>query len=248
MASALKRRDKRLTSSAVQYAANSNFVRSRIERAWAQPAEVIYPPVAVERIQEINNWSGSLSNTDRETLEALPSDFVLGASRLVEYKRLDMPIKVGSLLDLPVVIAGDGPFRSQLVDQAEKTDTPVTFLGRVSDELLYALYQRSVLFVFMAVEDFGIMPVEAMAAGTPVLANAVGGGAESVRLAQGGSVVPQSASAAELREAALLAIAIDKKMMLDQVRQFGETQFQSRIRSWIGDNQEVSQQVGQHER
>ncbi|MBD8608529.1 glycosyltransferase [Aeromicrobium sp. CFBP 8757] len=229
----LKKRDRRHTSDAVSYAANSQFVRSRIRASWSVDSRVIYPPVAVDRIQATPNWADVVSPEEAVLLDNLPRQFVLGASRLVDYKRLDLPIKVGGLLGMPVVIAGDGPQRDQLATIAERVRVPVKFVGRVSDALLFALYQRASLFVFMPVEDFGIMPVEAMALGTPVLANAVGGGAESVRLASGGAVVNDDASDQEVRTAAVKAMDARSDTMRQGVRQFSEAAFREHIRSWV---------------
>ncbi len=112
--------------------------------------------------------------------ERLPQDFLLAASRLVPYKRIDEAIRAAALTDLPLVVAGDGPDRARLESVAESEKIPVYFLGRVSDALLFALYQKSLAYIFLGVEDFGIMPVEAMAAGASVVGNSVGGVAETV--------------------------------------------------------------------
>ena len=138
---------------------------------------MIYPPVDIDRIR---SFGGELSDVDSATARALPREFVLGASRFVPYKNVDAAISAGEVLGLPVVLAGTGPDESRLRALAEQARTPVHFAGRVSDNLLLKLYRRAALFVYMAVEDFGIMPVEAMASGTPVLVNELGGARESV--------------------------------------------------------------------
>lgn len=160
--------------------ANSEFVRQRVQRAWHIDAQVIYPPVEVAAIQRRSDWSEVLSTTERRALDSLPSEFLLGASRLIPYKSLDLVLSTGSASGLPVVIAGDGPERARLEALADRDGVRSVFLGRVSDELLYALYQRCVAYVFPAVEDFGIMPVEAMAAGASVICGRVGGVTETV--------------------------------------------------------------------
>src|SRR5690606_22739556 len=121
-----------------------------------------------------------LSEADAAVASALPSAFVLGASRLVPYKRVDAAIIAGEAAGLPAVIAGDGPDRARLAALAARASIPVTFLGRTSDALLRELYRRATVYVFAPIEDFGIMPVEAMAAGTPVIARDIGGAAETV--------------------------------------------------------------------
>jgi glycosyltransferase involved in cell wall biosynthesis len=230
----LKRLDRRHTSAAVRYAANSEFVRARIRAAWGQDATVIYPPVAVERIQAVTDWRAQTEAQEEQMLAGLPEHFVLGASRLVEYKRLDLSMRAGEALGLPVVIAGAGPFEAGLKELAASCSVPVRFVGRVSDPGLYALYQRAELFVFMAVEDFGIMPVEAMAAGTPVLVNDVGGAAESVLAVEGGAAVSPDAGSTALREAAAQAVSVDRLAMAERVSTYSEASFRARIQSWVG--------------
>ncbi len=179
-AAPIKPLDRRRAQEITAAAANSHFVRERIARAWDIDATVIYPPVEVERIQRVPDWSEHVTDTERAILDALPADFLLGASRLIPYKALDLVIRAGAVTDLPVVIAGDGPERDRLEHGAVEAGVRTIFLGRVSDEFLYALYQRCLAYVFPAVEDFGIMPVEAMAAGAAVICGRIGGVLETV--------------------------------------------------------------------
>jgi glycosyltransferase involved in cell wall biosynthesis len=230
----LQRSDARTTDSAVTYAANSQYVSDRIRNCWGQDAEVIYPPVDVERIQGIADWRDQLGPEDSAMADSLPDTFVLGASRFVEYKRVDEAIRVGESLQLPVVLCGSGPDEERLRSLASESPVPVHFLGRVSDEFLYFLYQRAALFVFMAVEDFGIMPVEAMAAGTPVLVGRKGGAAESVDLLGGGAVATDN-SLPTLIEAAQVAMAADNTSAAVDSALFSKAAFETRIRKWMSD-------------
>ncbi len=162
------------------YVANSHYVANRILLTWGFRPGVIYPPVATERLQAVNDWAEALQPADRDLLNTLPESFVLGASRLVAYKELDKVIEAGRDVGIPVVIAGRGPELSELRKHAELLNVDTTFLLEVSDDLLYALYQRCEAYVFPPVEDFGIMPVEAMAVGARVIVNSSGGAGESV--------------------------------------------------------------------
>lgn len=175
--------DRRHVNGDVHFAANSAFVADRIAAAWGVPAEVIHPPVDVDRVR-----AGGVvrSAAEQTVLNSLPAEFVLGASRLVRYKNVDAAIAAGEILDLPVVLVGEGPDGPRLRARAADARVPVTFTGRVSDDLLVQLYRRAALFVYMPIEDFGIMPVEAMACGTPVLVNELGGARESVCATGGG--------------------------------------------------------------
>ena len=118
---------------------------------------------------------------------------MLGVSRFIPYKRLDAVIQVGEKLGEPVVIAGFGPLEKQLRAMSADASVPVRMLTLPSDAMVRALMGRASLFVFPPIEDFGIVAVEAMAAGTPVMANRVGGAGESVQGGVGGALFdPQS--------------------------------------------------------
>jgi hypothetical protein len=149
---------------------NSRFVADRVERAWERPATVIHPPVDVAWIRS-GGWREQLTDADRRVLDALPADFVLGVSRFIPYKRLDAVMQTGQLLGVPVVIAGHGPLEAELRAMAAEITVPVHFHIQPSDALVYALMERARIFVFPPIEDFGMVAVEAMASGTPVMAN-----------------------------------------------------------------------------
>ena len=144
------------------YIANSNYVAARIRKTYGRDAEVIYPPVNVHR------W-----NTHHRK-----ERFFLAAGRLVPYKRFDLLVDAFARLpDLRLVIIGDGPEHKKLKARATKN---VDMLGYQDDETLFDHMKRARAFVFGAVEDFGIMPVEAQACGTPVIGMNRGGVAETV--------------------------------------------------------------------
>ncbi|MEP6560874.1 MAG: glycosyltransferase [Nakamurella sp.] len=180
LAPALRRIDRRRAAEAHSIAVNSEAVQQRVAMSWERSSVVVYPPVEVATIAAHGDWTGFLGPSELAVLHSLPAEFLFGASRLVSYKRLDDVIALGAATGLPVVLAGAGPELARLRAQAEAQCVPTVFLGRVSDVLLYSLYQRAVAYVFPAIEDFGIMPVEAMAAGAAVLASNAGGTAESI--------------------------------------------------------------------
>ena len=230
----LKKIDRRATHSGVRYAANSEFIRERIHRSWDRDATVIYPPVDVERIGGVARWRDALSVEEDRIFDTLPSDgYILGASRLVSYKRLDKVIEVGEALGMPVVIAGSGPEEAVLRERGAAAKVPVLFTGRVSDEQLYALYQEASLFVFMPIEDFGIMPVECMATGTPVLVNSVGGAKESVNSIGLGAEADLDASRTELAAAADRALLSTAARRVDAAYEFSRATFQNNVHAWI---------------
>ncbi|GCD18575.1 glycosyltransferase family 4 protein [Cellulomonas sp. H30R-01] len=215
-------------------AANSRFVAERVRRAWETDATVVHPPVDVARIRSVPVWADRVTGAERQVLDGLPDGFVLGASRLVPYKRLDLVVRAGEASGRPVVIAGSGPERARLGALAATARVPVTFVDAPSDELLFALYQACAVYVFPAVEDFGIMPVEAMAAGAAVVGGHVGGVTETVVDGVTGRTVDLDdavALAQAVEQATTMrgdapaarAEAFDRARFLDAVRAFAST-------------------------
>jgi glycosyltransferase involved in cell wall biosynthesis len=155
--------DHRSAAGVDHFAANSGFIARRIAKSYRRESEVIHPPVDTEFF---------VPGT-----EARGGDY-LTVSRLVGYKRVDLLVQ--AFRELPerrLVIVGDGPDLRRLKAAAGAN---VEFVGRLPRERLRARLQAARAFVFAAVEDFGIAPVEAMACGTPVIALARGGAAETV--------------------------------------------------------------------
>lgn len=230
--SSFKPLDRRRAQESVKIAANSEFTRKRIQNSWGRDADVIYPPVDTERIIMGGDWREHLVGAESVKLDSLPQTFLLGASRFVSYKRLDLVIAAGEATDLPVVLAGKGPDHEVLKARADAASVPVTFVIAPSDAMLFALYQRAFALVFPAIEDFGIMPVEAMAAGTPVLVPSVGGAVESVGAAEGGAVVSEF-SRAGWRQAAEAANSIDRAGLPGRAERFSADRFRGEIAEWV---------------
>lgn len=227
----LKPIDARRAQEPAQIAANSEFVRARIRRAWGRDSDVIYPPVAVEDFAR--DPLPALTEQEQQLLEALPEGFVLGASRLVAYKRLDAVIAFAEAVKSPVVIAGDGPARSALEKAARLAGVEAVFVGRPSQPLLSALFRRASVYVFLAIEDFGIMPVEAMAAGAPVIVRGVGGAAESVVDGETGAHVGELTAAA-FRAAMRTATAVDPAAAVARAQTFRASRFRDELTQWVG--------------
>lgn len=145
------------------FIANSQFIAKRIEKCYRRSAEVIYPPVSLENFP----------------LQESKEDFYLTASRLVSYKNIDLIVDAfRELKENRLLIIGDGPLRKKLEKNAPKN---VTFLGHVSQDQLAVYMGRARAFLFAAIEDFGIAPLEAQSCGTPVIAYHKGGAIESLR-------------------------------------------------------------------
>jgi glycosyltransferase involved in cell wall biosynthesis len=156
--------DMRTAQSVDHYLANSQFIARRIWKIYRREAQVIYPPV---------NTGNFVPGT------AQRGDHFVTASRLVPYKRVEMIVEAFNRRpDLRLRVIGDGPDMKKVRQIAGPN---VEILGHVPFEQLIAEFQTARAFVFAALEDFGIVPVEAQACGTPVICLGKGGTAETVR-------------------------------------------------------------------
>jgi glycosyltransferase involved in cell wall biosynthesis len=158
----LKAWDVRTAARPTRYIANSTVVRERIRRHYGQDSEVIFPPVEVARYQP--------SDVDEP--------YYLVVSRLAPYKRIDLAVEAFNRLGLPLVVIGDGPDRSALERMARPN---VRFVGRLPDGEVASAMSRCRALLFPGEEDFGITPLEANAAGRPVIAYRAGGALDTVR-------------------------------------------------------------------
>lgn len=222
--------DRARAQEATSIAAVSHFVQKRIQDAWLRDCEVIHPPVDVDYYG--SSKAHLLTAAECDLMESLPDTFVLGASRFVPYKRLDLVLAFGEANQVPVILAGSGPQESPLRELAASTSVPVRFLIQPSQALLRELYAKAWAFVFPPVEDFGIMPVEANATGTPVVASAVGGASESVSDGVSGLLL-EKFSKAEMRSAADALPSIKPEACRRQAAKFDRHVFHASIKTWI---------------
>lgn len=225
----LKALDRRRAAEPTAIVANSAFVAQRIATTWERSATVIHPPIDAAAFAA---GPAELSPGERQTLAALPSEFLLGVSRFVPYKRLERVIDAGAAVGVPVVLAGDGPDEERLRSIAARHGERVVFVHNPSRELLAELYRRALVLVFPPIEDFGIMPVEAMATGTPVVANAIGGTAETVVDGVTGALVHEW-TASELKAAVERAAATRPDACVARAFEFDTPVFVDRISRWV---------------
>jgi glycosyltransferase involved in cell wall biosynthesis len=145
------------------FVADSTYVARRIRKVYGRDASVVHPPVDTEYFQPGKMTRG---------------EWYVTASRLVPYKRIDLIVQsFASMPDRKLLVIGDGPQMERCRKLARGN---VVFAGHVSDEELRKALQTARAFVFAAEEDFGILPVEAQACGTPVLCYGRGGVLDTV--------------------------------------------------------------------
>jgi glycosyltransferase involved in cell wall biosynthesis len=141
--------------------ANSNFIRKRVWKAWGREAEVVFPPVDVDLYKPTDDVE----------------DRYLWVGQMTPYKRADLALDAFNELKLPLLMVGDGEMAAELKQRAGPN---ITIVPKLSFEDLRRAYASARALVFTAEEDFGIIPVEAMASGRPVLAYGRGGVLDTV--------------------------------------------------------------------
>jgi glycosyltransferase involved in cell wall biosynthesis len=185
------------------FIANSSYIGRRIRKVYNRESTVIYPPVAVEDF----------------TLTTPKEDFYLAASRLVPYKKMDMIVAAfAQMPDKKLIVIGDGPDFAKVKANATAN---ITLLGYQPFELLRDHLQRARAFVFAAEEDFGILPVEAQACGTPVIALGKGGACETVLDGRTGVLYPEQ-TVISLQKAILRFEALEPQLEPQQIRSHAE--------------------------
>jgi len=157
----LRQWDRQAADRVDHFIAISQEVRRRIAKVYRRESTIIYPPVDISRFEPANRIE----------------DYYLIVGRLVPYRRIDLLIEAFNRLDLPLLIAGSGRDRERLQGMAKSN---IQFLGYVPETDLPDLMARCRAFISPGEEDFGIAPIQAMAAGRPVIAYAAGGALDTV--------------------------------------------------------------------
>lgn len=228
----LKTVDRRASRRVNGYAANSTAVAQRIRRYWDRDSRVIYPPVRVEY------FSGRPP--------AHPNrDYVLGFGRWIPYKKLHLVIEAADVAGLPVKIAGRGPDARRIHAAAEAATVPVEIIESPDDEQLRSLYAHARCLVFPTFEDFGIVPVEAQAAGTPVVALAEGGALDTIIPGVTG-VLTQDTSPRELAQAIRDCSTLSAEDCQRNAQRFGRRAFELAVREWTVAHLEESRRQERH--
>ena len=198
--------------------ANSKFIAGKIKRIYNREADVIYPPVDVNKFDCVKE----------------KGDYFLTASRMVPYKRVDLMVEAFSkMTDKKLKVVGQG---SEFKNIKNNVAPNIELLGYKNDKELKTLLQKARAFVFAAEEDFGITVVEAMACGTPVIALNKGGTAETVIDSKTG-ILFNSQNVKSIKEAVLqfedTAGLFNPQIISDHARQFNREIFEGKIKEYV---------------
>jgi glycosyltransferase involved in cell wall biosynthesis len=197
------------------FIANSNNVASKIAKYYRREAAVIHPPVNVDRFNHV----------------AMPRTYFLVVSRLVSYKRVELAVEAFTRLGLPLKVAGDGPEREWLERIAGDN---IEFLGYVDDREIQELLAGCLALIFPGEEDFGIVPVEAMAAGRPVIGYGRGGLTESVIEGETGLFFPEPTPESLIEAVARFSPAeFNPKKIGNHADKFSRERFKQQIADFI---------------
>ena len=199
------------------FVANSQHVAARIQRYYGRSAEVVHPPVDVEHFLR---------------LEREPRDYYFAFGRVVPYKRLDLAVAACARLGRTLKVAGDG--RALPAVRAQAPAAGVEFLGSVATLERDQLLAGARALLFPGEEDFGIVPVEAQAAGVPVIAYGVGGAVETVLDGSTGVLFAEQ-SAASLAAAIerFEGLELDARAARENARGFGRERFRAEMAAVI---------------
>jgi glycosyltransferase involved in cell wall biosynthesis len=215
----LRRFDRASVSRFVGLAANSLETQRRINQCYQRDSTVIYPPVDTHRFR---------------TAARMPQGYALAYGRFVAYKRFDLAIEASALSGIPLILAGAGPESANLKKLAHASSACVTFVEAPTDRELIELLSGAEMVVFPGHEDFGLIPVESMAAGVPVVACRHGGSVETVIHGETGLLAtPGSASAIAQAMTCAILEPIDPARCRRGAERFSTEVFDASFLSWV---------------
>ncbi|MCA9349916.1 glycosyltransferase, partial [Candidatus Saccharibacteria bacterium] len=205
--------------------ANSRNTRSRIKQYYHRDSKVIYPPVDLERLKAKSPVS-SLSNF---------KNYFICFSRLVPYKRIDLALRACLITNQNLLVVGNGPEYSRLVELAQGS-TQIRFLREASDSEVSYLASKAKALIFPGEEDFGIVPLEAMALGLPVIAYRQGGATETIVPAKTGIFFDtQSVESVVSAILEFPKINFNVEKIIKHAQSFSEQRFIAEVRQYTED-------------
>jgi glycosyltransferase involved in cell wall biosynthesis len=217
----LQRWDKAAAQRVDHFIAISSEIQRRIAKFYERDSVIIYPPVATERF------------TSHEAAVEAPSAYFLSLGRLIPYKRVDLAVQACTATHLPLQVGGGGRDRARLEALAGPS---VKFLGRVPEADLPSLMANCRAFIFPGLEDFGITPVQALAAGRPVIAYAGGGALDIVQDGINGILFhEQTAEALQGALERFQTMQFDPQVIRRSAEKFDVAVFQEKLLAFIAE-------------
>ncbi|MBU0647701.1 glycosyltransferase [Patescibacteria group bacterium] len=212
-----------------QFIANSQYVAKRIQKYYRRDVDhVLFPSIDTKEFKP--------TQIDKQ-------DYYLILSRLENFKRFDLAVEAFNQLKLPLYIAGTGSAESHLKSIAQEN---IKFLGFVSDEKKIELMQHAKAFIFPGEEDFGIVPIESLAAGTPVIAYGVGGLLESIEPGKTGLFFDNQ-TVDDIREAVTKFTKnykqFDPKYCIKSAAKFDHQHFSKKLQSIVNNSYQNSDKI-----
>lgn len=227
----LKRWDMKTSKRVDYFVAISTFIADRIKRTYGRESVVIYPPVETVKLEDGNLKLEKTGNLKQKEEKEEKKEFYLIVSAFAPYKRIDIAIGAFNTLGYKLKIVGTGQEEKKLKSIAKDN---IEFLGWCSDAEIKEYYHQCKVLVFPGEEDFGIVPVEAMASGKPVIAYGKGGAKETVVDGKTGILFsPQSEE--ELIKAIKTCenIAWNPKEIAASVERFSVSRFKEEIATYV---------------
>jgi len=197
------------------FISNSNYTGERITTYYHRKSTVIYPPVEIKP----------------EGQKTSRKNFYFTISRLIPYKKIDLAIKAANELRVPLIVAGSGPEEKRLKKMASDK---IKIIGKITDREKARYYVQAKAVIFPGEEDFGIVPIEAMAAGTPVIAYAKGGAGESVIDGETGILfAEQTIDGLKGAIRKLEKLTFDRGKIIANAKRFSKQEFIAKFKSFI---------------
>ena len=214
----LRKWDLKSASNVDFFIANSHHISQKIKIIYNRDSEVIYPPVDVDKF-EANEYK---------------EDYYVTASRMVPYKRLDLVIEAfNEMPDKNLIVIGSGPEKEKLISKASSN---IKIIEHQNTEKLKVYMQKAKAFVFAAEEDFGIVVVEAMACGTPVIAWNCGGTGESVIDGDTGVLFSEQTKdsiIAAVKKFEGISCDFNPQLICKHSKNFSRTKFENNIKNFV---------------
>ncbi|MDR3335453.1 MAG: glycosyltransferase, partial [Treponema sp.] len=205
---------------------NSHYVAKRIKRYYNRDAEVVYGPAAIEKFLAV---------------ERQPENFYLFFGQLVGYKRADVAIDACIASGRNLVVAGSGAKKKDI--RRYEQSGLISFVGRISDAEVVRLFSRAKALLFPGIEDLGLVPIEANAAGCPVIAYRKGGVLDTVKEDVTGVFFEEQTSESLIQAMdtfeTIEARFSNREAFTEQVQQFSKAAFIERVRRIIAERKRM---------